>query len=499
MSSQSTPPGQVFTPDPLADRLWALACDAVGPTDRPLRVVEPTAGDGALWRAVRRSGVPVEGWLVELDPALVRPLRDLAGPGTTVTHADALTLSRGSAPASELGASFGATAPAALGPTPLLDTGWADVVLANPPYLRETGNAELMRAIRAWNSGALAPLYRKDTDLHVFFWEVAMRWLRPGGVLAFLTPAYWLDSEACAPLRDALLDAGRVLAIWRARDAAAFPGVGVEAAITLWRKGAEAGTTDILDDDFAPARSLTLARDSPWWLTHTHELESLGRARRRLGELYRIVEGVSTGANRLRERDAHRVPDGRVGEGIFVLSSDEADRLRGSPEAAEMLRRRRSALPGAAEEWVLLVRDRALPTLDFGAAPTTPIERHLTRFRSILSDRAEIRRNPKRSWYAVAWPRPELDEPGCIVTPKWSIEPAFDALRPGETPMTDLRVLVPISAEVAAARDDVLRWLRGPELLPWYRHRLKHKGPMTEWYGRPLADIPLPDVLYRIG
>jgi hypothetical protein len=382
---------------------------------------------------------------------------------------------------------------------PVTRTAWADAVIANPPYLRETGNREIFRALRSWNGGAHAPLYRKDTDLHVFFWDIAMRWLRPGGVLAFLTPAYFLDAEAAEPLRQRLLRDGEVLALGRAGSTAIFPDAGVEAAITVWRKasgspGAVHRRATLIDLDGAPRGEVLLPESGPWWLDTDPALDALTESAVRLRDLFRIIEGVSTGANTLRDRDVPLVSGGRPGEGIFVLDAQEAAALRHDPVASQLLRPRLRATDGP-PQWILLLRDGALPRMDRGEPPATPIEEHVSRFRAVLERRAEIARNPSRSWYAVAWPRPELDAANLIVTPKWSRGPAFRPAPQDAVPMTDFRVLVPRTPEVAAAAPEILEWLLGDTIGPWYRARLKQKGRMTEFYGAALGDVPIPEAI----
>ncbi len=500
------PPGRVFTPPALAAAMWRLALRHATPRAGVLAGVEPSAGDGALLRAgfdaATAAGLRLDLDAVELDPASVEALRalDPGAHGLRVVHADALSLvPPGSTalpaeppPPTAAGTRFGATPPASLLGDRLLDAGWADVVVANPPYLRETGNAEAFRALRTWFDGYDADWYRKDTDLHVFFWRRAMRWLRPGGVLVFLTPAYAYEAASARPLRAALAAEGRVLGVWRAEGDAAFAGIGVQAAVTVWRRGETAPSAPRLDDALEPtAATVRIPRDGgPWWVDDADPtaLDALAAGAARLDALYRIVEGVSTGANRLTARSAGLVPGGSVGDGVLLLRREERAAL-GLLDAPQVVRRWSAS---GRDEYVVRVRDGELPRLDAGDAPATPLERHLLRMRPVLEARAEMRRNPARSWYATAWPRSELDAPGCIVTPKWAPAPAFEALDGARVPMTDCRVLVPRTDEVADARAAVLSWLHGTALAPWIGRRLKRKGALAEFYGEAFAALPVP-------
>ena len=465
--------------------MWAAATRAVEVPSGPLHVVDPSAGDGALIRAILAGETPASITAVELDGSLIGALQST---GVHVVHADALTLSRGDAPQSALGERFGANAPDAT-PLRLRETDWADVVIANPPYLRETGNRSTFEPLRRWNDGAWRGLYRKDVDLHHFFWELAIRWLRPGGVLVFLTPAYFLEAESAQPLRDLLLGEGRVIGIWRAGGDRVFPDAAVEAAVTVWRKGQRSSVTRVLRENLEPVDGppVELRRGSPWWLSGSSGLAELSCLPQTIGQLYQVVEGVSAGANKLRRSDVEGVPGARAGEGILVLDERERRALGDEP-----FLRRRMRGPGRESQWIVMVRDGDLPRLDAGLPPETALERHLCRFRPILERRAEIRRNSRRSWYALAWPRPELNAVGAIVTPKWAPTASFAPLEPDAVPMTDYRVLIPRNSTVAGARDSVLSWLGGARVRPWFEHRMKRKGAMIEFYGRCLVEVPVP-------
>lgn len=454
------------------------------------RVIEPSAGAGALVDPLLAHPDLGELHAVELDPADAAALDARDIPRLHVAHADALTLARGDAPPSSLGAAHGATPPARLdgAAARLREAGWADAVVANPPYLRETGNAATFRALRTWHDGAFAPLYRKDADLHHFFWDVAMRWLRPGGVLAMLTPAYVFDAEAAQPLRARLAQQGAILGLWRAGHARTFPGAGVEAAVTLWRKGAAAAPATRLDERLQPVpdvAAIPIGADGEPWRWHGEpDLQWPFRARR-LGEMFRVVEGVSIGANRLRQRDVDRVVDGRVGEPITVFRGDELRRAGFRDGTHERFVRGRYRHGEAApSEHMLLLRDGDLEGHDDPA-----LLAHLERFRPVLEGRAEIRRNPTRSWYAAAWPRAEVAAPA-LVTPKWAKRPSFALLPADRVPMTDYRVLLPRDPSIDL--DVWLRWLQGPTAERWMRATLKRKGELLECYGRALAELPGP-------
>ena len=480
--------GQVFTPDWLAEAM-ALAALECMPSHNVLRVCEPAAGAGALldavFRVATRVGRPIDAEAWETDPALVNELQRKFGTNVRLHHADTLH-----------------ALVADPSPTPF------DVVLANPPWLRETGHRDVFRAIRHLHP-ELRSLYAKDADLHHFFWLAPLRWLRPGGVAVMLTPAYVLSTRSATALRARLLAEGTVLGVWRSGSARVFPEASVECAVTVWRKhdaghpaSTEVCTAPVLDSALKKSGAYwRLPPDGSPWSTD----DSPPQTGPRVADWFRIVEGVSTGANAVR---AEHVPmlrawwdattgnpvaqKGRApeqGDGIFVLGRADLDAAGIDSDDARL--HQRWLHP---DEWILMVRDGELPRMDAGLLPESAIEHHLWRFRPVLQARAEIQRNAARSWYAVTWPRSDAWNEGTIVTPKWSRAPAFRPLMPGSIPMTDCRILVPRTQAARLASEALLTlWNELPPTA--FEPYLSRKGQMLEFYGDGLARLPIPQRL----
>jgi len=521
----------IETPRGVAAQMWRLAKEALGgamddAARRPLVVVDPAAGCGALCDApLRDREVACRVVALEVDPSRVERLRAHLDGRATVVHMDTLELLWSVDGPRRTSTSWTGvpTPPVAATRYPdILGEAWADVVLCNPPYLRETGNARVFRELRALSPEAAA-LYRKDCDLHHFFWASAWRWLRPGGVAVFLAPAYMLDAASAQPLRERLTRHGDVVALWRAGRARLFPDVSVEAAITVWRRNdanakldaqidpkdaPDAGTsTQVLRDlgeriDTASARAMvTLPRDGRRWSLAplaSVVAAGVGHPTRTLGATFRVVEGVATGADRVTRRNQARAPELRLGDGVLVLSSDEVGALGLAPdEAARFVRPR---LGGSS--YLLWLLDGDLPDLEESdTSPVIPdsstrtpagLHAHLLRCRGILTARAEMQRNPSRSWYALAWPRVGALEGGVLVTPKWSSTARFVSIPHGVVPGTDQRVLVPRHPMSQGEIDRWRRWLNGASMIPWWSTQLKRKGDMLEFYGVELLRAPAP-------
>ena len=102
-----------------------------------------------------------------------------ARPTTSLLHADALALD------------WRATFP------DVFESGGFDVVLANPPYVRQ----ESLAAKSRLDSFAV---YDGVADLYVYFLELAHRLLRPRGRYCVIVPSKWMTAEYGRPLRSFL-------------------------------------------------------------------------------------------------------------------------------------------------------------------------------------------------------------------------------------------------------------------------------------------------------
>jgi hypothetical protein len=79
------------------------------------------------------------------------------------------------------------------GPTP---RGGFDAVIGNPPYVRQEHLAPIKRALKARYTA-----YDGVADLYVYFFEQALRLLRPGGRFAFTATNKWLKAGYAEELR----------------------------------------------------------------------------------------------------------------------------------------------------------------------------------------------------------------------------------------------------------------------------------------------------------
>lgn len=105
--------------------------------------------------------------------------------------------------------------------------GGFDVMIGNPPYVRAEALAPLKEYLEATYR-----TYHGQADLYVYFYELGMRVLRPGGRLSYVVTNKWLKTAYGEPLRrffaeetwvESLIDLGHAKGVFP--DADVFPAV----------------------------------------------------------------------------------------------------------------------------------------------------------------------------------------------------------------------------------------------------------------------------------
>src|SRR5262249_18529244 len=116
-----------------------------------------------------------------------------------------------------------------------------DAIIGNPPYIRQevmtppdkSRVARLLEEDRRSLPDVVWPKFSGRSDAYVFFFAHAARFLRPGGRLAFLTSASWLDVAYGGPLREFLLRNFRILAIVESAVEKFFEDASINTIITV--------------------------------------------------------------------------------------------------------------------------------------------------------------------------------------------------------------------------------------------------------------------------
>lgn len=120
------------------------------------------------------------------------------------------------------------------------DEGWFDIAFANPPYIRQ----EKIESFRVNDKPVIAKSQLKadyktfagTADIYVYFYERALRLLKPTGALAFITSNKWYRINYGKGLRDWLSTHARILRIIDFGDAPVFEAIAYPTILVGTRK-----------------------------------------------------------------------------------------------------------------------------------------------------------------------------------------------------------------------------------------------------------------------
>ena len=224
---------QHFTPPDVARLVWRLAEELSDVRPGAWRVVDPSAGEGALLAAALELGAPGLGMCgIELDTELARRAR---ARGLNVLCGDGLLDRFDGVP-----------------------EGAFDVAIGNPPFGRcgramsETQMASMagIDRYRIWRgaAGAGGPARPPVTRLRAvaiehLFVERGLQLVRPGGLVVYVLPQGLFSNARTQRIRDWILERAEVLAV-AALPAGVFrrPGLSATAAVLALRRRADGAT-----------------------------------------------------------------------------------------------------------------------------------------------------------------------------------------------------------------------------------------------------------------
>ncbi|MCF7675883.1 MAG: Eco57I restriction-modification methylase domain-containing protein, partial [Akkermansiaceae bacterium] len=270
--------------------------------------------------------------------------------------------------------------------------GGFDVVIGNPPYVRQ----ELLTPYKPWLEKHYASFHGM-ADLYVYFYELGLRVLKPGGLMSYIVTNKWMKAGYGEPLRRffsahswirSVVDFGHAKQIFE--DADVFPCIIVAEKPTAAPKPATARLCTIpreqlrIDDlsvqierEGAPMDIAQLAVGS-WQLEPaavTALMDKLKRTGRPLKEFAGVkpLRGIVTGCN----------------EAFLIDSKTRDDIIRDDPKSAEIIypylrgqdvNRWQSQWQNT---WIIFTRRG----IDIDAYPA--VKTHLNRFRQRLEPKPE--------------------------------------------------------------------------------------------------------------
>jgi len=226
--------GQHYTPDEVARLLAAFAVRAAADL-----IFDPACGDGRLLAEAlnikRRFALPTPS---------VQSARQVFGIDRS---ASAASLAAETGAQVALADFFDVEPGARLNESMMLPEAF-DAVIGNPPYIRQEvmGTRDKRRIERRLLQDQQCamevdwPRWSGRSDIYVYFFARAIRFLRTGGRLVFLTASSWLDAGYGAALRGFLLNNFRVIAVIESTAESFFADASVNTSITVLERQPDA-------------------------------------------------------------------------------------------------------------------------------------------------------------------------------------------------------------------------------------------------------------------
>ena len=481
--------GVVFTPPHIAHFLaWQLGAPAGA---EPLVVYDPAAGTGSLLAAYGARF----GWqrcqLVadEIQHQLLEYARQLLAPHAQLEARCRDTL---------------------MSP---LKNAWADVVIANPPFLPEKGNRALFQSLATqsrWRG-----LIQARGDLLYLFLHHILDVLKPGGRFGIITTAYWPSADSAKVLRADLaaranlltfIDLGGLQAFSRAKGQHNLIIIGQRkpmgspsAQAQVFKLMPKGSFRDLVAafspkpnkskglsfNSFIPPRP----NSSPWQLFISNDdrelLEAIDAMGRPLSEFLIDRQGIVSGADR----------DKSGGRGIFLVHREEVGDFFNLGRKSGWLRglvrgstiRPFSSAYAAEDLFMVYLRGDEDPEKNNLQAALE----WLKPYRDRLEARREVQQG-RRPWWALQWPRDHQSLTGPkLVCPRRSPQAVFGlehghALVSSDCTYLCLKSPFPNGLRGAA-------WVLNSSLVDFQlQRRGKRKGELIELYSSPLRKLRLP-------
>lgn len=221
---------------------------------------------------------------------------------------------------------------------------------------------------------------------------------------------------------------------------------------------------------------------------------------RNLGALCSINQGIVSGADRVTAQNIRFLPrepvlrgEIRVGEGIFVLSQEEKERLceRLGVEREEIVPFYKSS---SVQPYRLQKHSQYLIYLEGSEGEDHPLVReHLSRYRALLERRREAAEG-RIPYYALHWKRKRSIFTGeKILVPQRALRPTFAYSEDPVYASADVYFINQMQKDPFF----LLAYL-GSGIVERYLHYLgKRKGSYHELYSKPLGEIPVPSLAPR--
>lgn len=234
--------------------------------------------------------------------------------------------------------------------SPFFDPEWMfgvsdgfDVVIGNPPYLREKGNAYRFEVVNKSSFGK--NFHQGKMDFWFYFLHKAIDVVKSKGIVSFITSRYWINSTGSSKLINRVKDNLRFLNVVDIGKLQVFDNVAGQHMVAVFCKT----VMDIkfiykkLIDDIVDINSITSSKNvnishikNDDVFTDNSEINFNVESNiaftdtSKLGDLYDTSIGIQESPDKIVQKALESYPNKNinVGDGVFVLSENELNDLQ---------------------------------------------------------------------------------------------------------------------------------------------------------------------------
>jgi len=416
------------------------------------------------------------------------------------------------------------------------EKGGFDVVIANPPYVGESGHKELFRKTK---KGPLDKFYIGKMDYFYFFLHLALNLaINNKGEIAFITTNYYLTAMGARKLRADIKQRSLIRRLINFNELRIFESAqGQHNIISLLRKGTgkEYAHTCITDRT-GYASPGALSKILRWnddesqyyevsqpdlydghenYIRHNREQTSANSSKitintildkvafqgEQLGKITNINQGVVSGCDYVSGRNIEKL-ENREGieknDGIFVFdlkNPGDVDIIKSFSSKEKELLRPFFKNSDICRYWCETKASKLLLYLGKNHSNISlypNIEKHLNRFREILDDRREVK-NKRIKYFQLQWYRTEeIFIQKKIVVPYRTNKNTFAINNQEWFCRSDCYVITKKTSEYDLRY--ILALLNSSLYFHWLYNRGKRKGEILELFQVPLSEIPIKNI-----